>query len=145
MADPKDRREHRRFKVEGSSTAVQEEAFEIESATAQIKTQGLKGALFGFPKTRYRILNISKGGMAFESEKPFKKGEKLAMMLFLPGADEPIELTGVVRWQKNVLSQYVLITVGVQFDSFGDDPGANSPEAYEVLHDLEERFGHLEV
>lgn len=62
MTDPQDRREHKRFKVDDSFTKVQRETFEVESATAKIKPGGVLGALYGYSKKQYRVLNLSRGG-----------------------------------------------------------------------------------
>ena len=115
-----------------------------EPVSAQVKTEGLRGALLGYSSKRFRILDMSRGGLAFESEKPYKTGQKIDMLVDLPGRDEPLELHGEVRWQKDVLNKYVLVTVGVQFAPFGDEKGMNSPEVLQVLEQLEEQYGYLE-
>ena len=140
MDNWEERREHPRFSVKGSFTHLKEDSFEVESATAQIKSKGLRGMLFGYSKTRYRILNVSKGGLAFESETAFSPGQRLTMLIHLPQRPEPFEVIGEVRWQKDVFSKYVLVTVGVQFAPFGDESGMNAPEVLQILQELESTY-----
>ena len=140
MTNPSERRVHKRFAVEGSFTKVQDESFQVESATAKIKHGGLIGALSGYSKKQYKVLNLSRGGLAFESEEPFKFDQKISMLLYIPGLKEPLELTGRVRWQKDLFVKYVLKTVGIQFEPFGDKKGMNQESALDVLVELEERY-----
>ena len=51
-----------------------------------------------------------------------------------------MELKGNICWQKGFASKYVLKTVGVQFDPFGQEKGMNSPSILEVLNELETRY-----
>ena len=48
--------------------------------------------------------NISAEGMRFCSDVKLKKGEKLFLKVFLPGAKRGIPMTGVVRWSEAVIS-----------------------------------------
>ncbi|MCP4713515.1 MAG: PilZ domain-containing protein [Deltaproteobacteria bacterium] len=139
MTDSNNKRKHVRFNIPDSSAQIANEGVDIENASAQIKPTGLLGIL-GYSKTKYRIINISKGGMAFESDHAFKQNQRLRLLLDLPGLDEPLELTGTIRWQQGLLSKYVLKTIGIQFDPFGDKGNQNPLQAYQVLEKLEKTY-----
>jgi Tfp pilus assembly protein PilZ len=81
------------------------------------------------------VVNLSKGGLCFESSRAFAIGEQLELMLWIPDRREPIALKGNVRWCKT--TAYGGTTVGVQFATFGTKRGHNAVEALEVLRELE--------
>jgi hypothetical protein len=60
------------------------------------------------------IQNLSVSGLFIETQLPFFVGEKLSMTFSLPGADDPIKITGkIVRIDSN--------GIGVQFDEVLSD------------------------
>ena len=60
------------------------------------------------------IQNLSVSGLFIETQLPFFVGEKLSMTFSLPGADDPIKITGkIVRVDPN--------GIGVQFDELLSD------------------------
>ena len=60
------------------------------------------------------IQNLSVSGLFIETQFPFFVGEKLSMTFSLPGADDPIKITGkIVRIDSN--------GIGVQFDEVLSD------------------------
>lgn len=136
MTEPDSRRQDERFPVEGAFAKVHCAPFEVAGASARVKPAGVLGAIAGYPRKERQVVNLSKGGLAFESEEPFKKGQKLKVLLHAPGLEEPIELIAAVRWQKGLVGGYVL-TVGVQFDAFGERKGLNPLAALEALRGLE--------
>ncbi len=140
MARSPDNREHERFEVDGSFAKVRCEPFEVEGAVARVKPAGVIGAITGYPRKRHAVLNVSKGGLAFESEEPYKRSQKVMVLLYLPDRDEPLEFRSKVRWQKGLLGQQ-LLTVGVQFDPFGQRRGQNAVDALDTLRELEAEFG----
>jgi len=94
------------------------------------------GALVGYPKERHVVLNLSKGGMAFQSGHPYKRAQSVQILLYIPGREEPIEIRGKVCWQ-GCLETGETLTVGVQFDPFGPRRGLNRLEVLDVLRELE--------
>ena len=56
--------------------------------------------------------NISKGGTYIKTDKPLEVGTEFVFKLFIPSLDEPIVLTGVVKW-----------TVVPGDEKEGDSPG----------------------
>ena len=140
MADSPNNREHERFEVDGSFARVRCEPFEVEGAEARVKPAGVIGAITGYPRQRHSVLNVSKGGLAFESEEPYKRSQKVMVLLYVPGQDEPLEFRSKVRWQKGLLGKQIL-TVGVQFEPFGPRRGQNAIDALDILRELEAKFG----
>ena len=128
------RRQDKRFAVPGSLVRVPCKPFSVSGA--EIDTRELLfGLLPSFWTQRREVINLSKGGLAFESRWPVARGRKLRMQLWIPGAEEALEVTGETRWCKPLLGR--LYHVGVQFDAFGSHPGMNSPSALVALRALE--------
>jgi len=44
------------------------------------------------------LLNISEGGLAFESDTPFLLGHPVTLTFTLPGTKEPLEVGGEIVW-----------------------------------------------
>lgn len=139
MPEEVNRRQHPRFQVEGSYAKVRCESFEVDGASARVRPGGVIGALTGFPQKQNAVINISKGGLAFESEDPFERDQKVKVLLQLPGREAALTLSGKVRWQKGLMGKYIL-AVGVKFDTFGPHRGQNSLEALDALRDLEAEY-----
>jgi hypothetical protein len=128
------RRQDARFTVPGSLVRVPCRPFSI--AGIELETRDvLFGLLPTFWSQRREVINVSKGGLAFESRWPVGRGRKLRLQLWVPGEEEPLELLGDTRWCKRLTGR--LYHVGVQFDPFGREPGFNSPAALAALRALE--------
>jgi hypothetical protein len=123
---PHERRAETRFSPPGASVRLPCEAFEIDGASAEIAPEGLSGLWERLFSPRRQVLNLSKGGLSFETTRVIKRGTRVRLSLHVPG-HAPIELSGQVRYCERVPhARYA--TVGVRFDPFG--PGANrNPQA----------------
>lgn len=134
-AEPVDnRRRDARFAVPGSLVRVPCRPFSV--AGAELATRDVFfGLVPAFWSQRRQVINLSKGGLAFESGWPVSRGRQLRMQLWVPGDDRALELTGETRWCKRLLGRFY--HVGVQFAAFGARPGMNSPEVLEALRRLE--------
>lgn len=133
------KREHERFHVDGSYAEIRQDPFEIGGATARVRSGGVLGALVGYPKERHVVLNLSKGGMAIQSGRPYKRAQSVQVLLYVPDREEPIEIGGKVCWQ-GCLKTGETFTVGVQFDPFGPRRGLNRLEVLDMLRELEETY-----
>jgi hypothetical protein len=112
--------------------------FEIPGATVCIRKAGLTGRLFGFSKP-LDLMNLSKGGVGFESDTLLKMDQKILLQLHVQG--EPLlHLRGTVRWQASTSNSKKRMMTGVQFLPFGGSSRANSRQVLEVLHRLEEKY-----
>ncbi len=110
--------------------------FEIPGSRSQYKKKGVLVLLTGFSEA-YPVVNVSKGGLAFECEEKIERGTRLTVRLIAPG-EEPLELESEVRWQRRKPTGEA--EVGVQFAPFGNHIGWNSLESLDVLRRLEQRF-----
>jgi len=133
------KREPERFHVDGSYAEIRPEPFEIDGATARVRSGGVLAALVGYPKERHEVVNMSKGGMAFESGRAYKRAQSVQVLLYIPHREEPIEIGGKVCWQ-GCLETSETLTVGVQFDPFGPRRGLNRLEVLDMLRELEETY-----
>jgi len=130
------RRRDKRFRVPGGVVRVPCRPFQVCGAELDVQDM-LFGFMPSFWTNRREIVNLSKGGLAFESRWAIGAGRKVKLQLWVPGRDEALELSGETRWCQRQDGCY---TVGVQFDAFGSGSGCNPPEALALLRDLEVRY-----
>jgi hypothetical protein len=131
------RRRDARFQVPGGLVRTPCKPFQVNGAELDARTL-LFGVLPSFFLHRYELINLSKGGLAFESRWPVSRGATLRVQLWLPGEPEPIELVGETRWCTR--TPYGQFRVGVQFAPYGRGPGMNKPSALEALRALEAKY-----
>lgn len=134
-----EQRKDRRFKHPGSFARVSCKSFEVIGAMAAVERQGLLGVLHRFFGARSEVVNLSKGGLAFETTSRFARGQRLTITLHLPERPEPLVLTGEVRWSERPRYSRHRV-VGVRFDPFSTRAGYNPPAALDVLRALEARY-----
>jgi hypothetical protein len=112
--------------------------FEIPEATVRYRRLGLPFSLNRFSES-YRLIDLSKGGMAFECDKKLVPGMKIAVQLLVPG-NPPLNLHAIVgRYGYN--AEEMTAIAGIGFLPFGMRRGGNSREALEVLTMLDEEYG----
>lgn len=117
--------------------------FEIPGAKVSIKKAGILGLFSGFSPL-LELVNLSKGGVGFESERVLKMDQKILVRLQVPG--EPmLHLRGNIRWQASGLGVNQPKMTGVQFLPFGGNWRTNSREALEVLNRLEAKYSEKET
>jgi hypothetical protein len=133
--EPENRRRDPRFQIPGSLVRVPCRPFSVDGAELETR-EVLLGVMPAFWSQRREVINLSKGGLAFESHWPVTRGRKLRMQLWIPSEQQPLELMGETRWCKRLLGH--LYHVGVQFDAFGARAGMNSPAAFAALRVLEQ-------
>ena len=136
-ADEANRRQDPRFRVPGSVVRVPCRPFSVAGAELETR-EVLFNVLPSFFAQRREVINLSKGGVAFESRWPVSRGRRLQMQLWIPGASEPLELVGETRWCKRLHGRSYHI--GVQFEAFGTRPNMNSPETLAALRALEAKY-----
>ena len=112
--------------------------FEVPGAKVSIKKAGIFGLFFGFSGP-LELVNLSKGGVGFESERVLKMDQKILIQLHVP-AEPMLHLRGHVRWQASGLGANQPKMTGVQFLPFGGSRRANPKEALDALNRLEEQY-----
>lgn len=67
------------------------------------------------------LKDISTGGVFIATDKHHAVGEKLEVRFSFPGVDEPVSVTGTVRWCRHAYNaQDMNEGVGLQFDNLPD-------------------------
>jgi hypothetical protein len=131
------RRRDPRFRIPGGLVRTPCKPFQVNGAELDARTL-LFGVLPSFFVRRYDLVNVSKGGLAFESRWPVSRGATLRVQLWLPGEATPLELLGQTRWCTRL--PYGLFRVGVQFAPYGNGSGMNAPAALKALRELEAKY-----
>jgi hypothetical protein len=110
--------------------------FEIPGARARYRSAGFPSSLTGFSGL-YPLLNLGKGGLAFECQRKLAPGKKIKVQLVVPGFD-PINVRGWVGWRRHDPREMTDVVI-VHFLPFGGW-GGNSAEVLEMLKQLEDQF-----
>jgi len=84
-------------------------------------------------------MNVSKGGVCFQTNADLGVNQAVSVLLSVPGEYSDIELRGRVRWSKVSHGAYPH-EAGVQFSPFGSARGDNPMESLNRLRALDERF-----
>ena len=93
--------------------------------------------LFAKYTQKTSLYDISKSGLSFISNKPFKKDAILSIVLDIPG-ERKIKLKVRIRWIKNGLTDNKYL-IGAQILPFGNNKQFNSMKALEQLRRLEKK------
>ncbi len=117
--------------------------FAIPGAEVSVKKAGIFGLFSGFSEP-LELVNLSKGGVGFESDSVLKMDQKVLVQLHVPGKPM-LHLRGNVRWQASGLGPNQPKMTGVQFLPFGGNGRANPREALDVLSRLEEQYAAKET
>ena len=99
-AAPPDKRQHPRFKVEGT--------------TASVGKPGLLATL-GLGPRKHPVINLSQGGAMIRLGKRHEVGSRLDLRIDVPKYKEVIEAVGEVRWCAASAKSESDIYVGVRF------------------------------
>jgi hypothetical protein len=84
------------------------------------------------------LINITKSGICFVSDKRFKHGECVTIKIIIPG-EKSLCLDVDVRWLKNNLSGKKF-QIGAQIRPFGKGNHYNSVKTLERLRELDKKF-----
>jgi hypothetical protein len=133
-----ERRGGARFRVPGCLVRVPSRPYALAGSDADARDM-LVGFMPALWTERREVIDLSQGGLAFESRSPIARGRPLRMQLWIPGVERPLELCAQTRWCKRLLGRQYC--VGVRFEAFAARPGCNSPAALELLRQLEAKHG----
>ena len=112
----------------------------IPGGQGKYKRSELLGTMKGF-SSEFPILNMSMGGVAFETEEKFKLSEELIFQLLVP-EDPPLNHFSQIRRQTG-FGKSTFRTTGIEFMPFGNDQSFNSLEKLETLNGLDARYGNI--
>jgi len=115
--------------------------FEIPGATTGYKLDKFLFSAHGkYGEEFCPILDISRGGMRFVSQKSFKINTKINMKISIPGERVPMAFKGRVRWSAANPGKSYKYQIGVQFNPYGEKKGQNYPGSLVKIIALEQKF-----
>ena len=114
--------------------------FKIPGATVSYR----KAKLFS-PKAKVDeefcpILDLSRGGVRFLTQKPLKFKSKVSLQLSIPGERIPLNLNGRVRWSTFNAGKSYKYQAGVQFNPYGLEKNQNGSQSLTKLVSLEQKY-----
>jgi len=86
------------------------------------------------------VLDLSRGGVRFLTQKPLKFKSKVSLRLSIPGERVSLDLKGRVRWSTFNAGKSYKYQAGVQFNPYGLEKGQNIPQALTKIVALEQKF-----
>ncbi|MCK7469692.1 MAG: PilZ domain-containing protein [Desulfomicrobium escambiense] len=103
--------------------------FKIPGATVSYRKEQAPSA----PKTRIDeefcpVLDLSRGGIRFLTQKPLKFKSRITLHVSIPGERVPLDLKGRVRWSTFNAGKSYKYQAGVQFNPYGLEKGQNVPQ-----------------
>ena len=115
--------------------------FEIPGATTSYKLDKfLSSSHRKYGEEFCPILDISRGGMRFVSQKALKINTKINMKISIPGERVPMTFKGRVRWSAANPGKSYKYQIGVQFNPYGEKKGQNYPGSLVKIIALEQKF-----
>jgi hypothetical protein len=114
--------------------------FKIPGATISYKRER---RLFGrkdFDEEFCPVLDLSRGGVRFLSQKQLKFKSKVVVQIAIPGERVPLTLRGYVRWVSYNPGKSYRYQLGVQFNPYGEKKDLNYPGALVKIIALEQKF-----
>lgn len=115
--------------------------FEIPGSTISYKLDSLLPSGQGkFSEEFCPILDLSRGGLRFLSQRHFKINQKIHMQVSVPGERVPLILRGRVRWASANPGKSYKYQIGVQFTPYGEKKGQNYPGTLVKVIALEQKF-----
>lgn len=115
--------------------------FEIPGATISYKLDSLLPSSQGkYGEEFCPVLDISRGGLRFLSQKNFKLNQRLHLKISVPGERIPLTLKGRVRWAATNPGKSFKYQIGVQFSPYGEKKGQNYPGTLVKVIALEQKF-----
>jgi hypothetical protein len=119
--------------------------FSIPGATVSYRKERLFASKSGTDEEFCPVLDLSRGGVRFLTQKPQKFKTKIAQQLAIPGERVPIELKGRVRWSTFNAGKSYKYQAGVQFNPYGLEKDQNVPQSLNRIVALELKFVEPEV
>ncbi len=114
--------------------------FKIPGSTVSYKRERLLLSPRVFDQEFCPVLDISRGGVRFLTQKPLKFKTRLSLQISIPGERVPLNLKGRVRWFSFNPGKSYKYQAGIQFNPYGDKKGQNYPGALVKIIALEQKF-----
>jgi len=114
--------------------------FKIPGATVSYQRERRFFPAKGFEQEFCPVLDISRGGVRFLTQKPLKFKARIVLHVSIPGEHIPLTLSGHVRWSSFNPGKSYKYQAGVQFSAYGDKKGQNYPGALVKIIALEQKF-----
>lgn len=114
--------------------------FEIPGATVNYKKKTLFSLKEKYDEEFCPVLDISRGGLRFLTQKSLKINSKLSLEIALPGEKIPLIQKGRVRWASFNVGKSYKYQIGVQFDPYGEKKSQNYPGNLTKIIALEQKF-----
>jgi Tfp pilus assembly protein PilZ len=113
--------------------------FRIPGATVNYQRKSLL-AKPGFIEEFCPILDISRGGIRFLTQKTLKPDSDVTLRISVPGERIPFTMKGIVKWSAPNEGKSYPFQVGVQFNPYGMDKDQNLPQNMVKIMALEQKF-----
>jgi Tfp pilus assembly protein PilZ len=114
--------------------------FKIPGATVSYRITRLFAAKSGNDEEFCPVLDLSRGGIRFLTQKPLKFKSKVTLQLSIPGERAPIDLKGRVRWSTFNAGKSYKYQAGVQINPYGLEKQQNVPQTLTKIVALESKF-----
>ncbi|MBP1769969.1 MAG: hypothetical protein H6P96_587 [Candidatus Aminicenantes bacterium] len=114
--------------------------FKIPGATVSYRKHKLFSPKTGVDEEFCPVLDLSRGGLRFLTQKPLKFKSRITLHLSIPGERAPIDLRGRVRWSTFNAGKSYKYQAGVQFNPYGLEKDQNVPQALTRIVGLEQKF-----
>lgn len=121
-----EKRSCQRFKIPGATVSYQRERRLFPSK--------------GFEQEFCPVLDLSRGGVRFLTQRPLKFKARIVLQISIPGERIPLNLRGQVRWSSFNPGKSYKYQAGVQFNAYGEKKGQNYPGALVKIIALEQKF-----
>ena len=114
--------------------------FTIPGATVSYRKEGLFAPKKRTDEEFCPVLDLSRGGVRFLTQKPLKFKSRITLQLSVPGERSPLDLKGRVRWSTFNAGKSYKYQAGVQFNAYGLERDQNGPQALTRIVALETKF-----
>ena len=114
--------------------------FKISGATVSYRKEKLLSSKTKIDEEFCPVLDLSRGGVRFLTQKPLKFKSKVTLQLSIPGDRIPLNLKGRVRWSTFNAGKSYKYQAGVQFNPYGLEKNQNVPQVLTKIVALEQKF-----
>ena len=114
--------------------------FKIAGATVSYRRARLFASKSKIDEEFCPVLDLSRGGVRFLTQKPLKFKSRIVLQLSIPGELAPLDIKGRVRWSTYNAGQSYKFQAGVQFNPYGLERDQNAPQTLTKIVGLEQRF-----